>query len=38
MTQNNQQIYQFKITLEGITPLIWRCIQVPEHYTLGPTA
>ena len=26
-------IYQFKITLAGITPPIWRRIQVPEEYT-----
>ena len=25
-------IYQFKITLSGITPAIWRRIQVPETY------
>jgi hypothetical protein len=26
-------IFQFKITLEGITPAIWRRIQVPETYS-----
>lgn len=26
-------IYQFKITLLGISPAIWRRIQVPEEYT-----
>jgi hypothetical protein len=26
-------VYQFKITLAGITPAIWRRIQVPEGYT-----
>lgn len=28
-----QNVYQFKIVLEGITPPIWRRIQVPENYT-----
>jgi hypothetical protein len=27
------RIYQFKIELTGITPLIWRRIQVPENYS-----
>jgi len=27
------RVYQFKITLEGIKPPIWRRIQVPENYT-----
>jgi hypothetical protein len=27
------QVYQFKITLEGIKPPIWRRIQVPETYS-----
>jgi len=26
-------VYQFKVTLEGIRPPIWRRIQVPENYT-----
>ena len=29
----SHQIYQFKITLKGIRPPIWRRFQVPEHYT-----
>lgn len=28
-----KQVYQFKITLNEIVPLIWRCIQVPENYS-----
>ena len=28
-----KRIYQFKITLKGITPTIWRRIQVPETYS-----
>ncbi len=33
MKKKFDQVYQFKITLEGISPLIWRRIQVPENYT-----
>jgi hypothetical protein len=33
MTKKNDQIYQFKITLKGIEPTIWRRIQVPEDYS-----
>jgi hypothetical protein len=29
----NIQVYQFKITLKGFEPLIWRQIQVPETYS-----
>lgn len=28
-----KNVYQFKIFLEGIQPLIWRRIQVPENYS-----
>jgi len=28
-----KRIYQYKIELEGITPTIWRRIQVPEDYS-----
>jgi hypothetical protein len=31
ITKRFNNIYQFKITLEGIKPLIWRRIQVPEN-------
>ncbi len=30
---NYSQVYQFKISLLDIKPLIWRRIQVPENYT-----
>ena len=33
MKKKYNQVYQFKITLEGIRPPIWRRIQVPETYT-----
>lgn len=33
MKRNFNQVYQFKIALEGIKPPIWRRIQVPENYT-----
>ena len=29
----NSRVYQFKIVLDGIKPLIWRRIQVPETYS-----
>ncbi len=29
----SNKIYQFKITLSDITPVIWRLIQVPERYS-----
>ena len=33
MKKKFNQVYQFKITLQGIRPPIWRRIQVPETYT-----
>lgn len=33
MTKKFSNVYQFKITLENIKPLIWRRIQVPENYS-----
>ena len=33
MTKIISNIYQFKLTLRGLTPLIWRRIQVPENYS-----
>ena len=33
MKKRFASVYQFRITLEGITPPIWRRIQVPESYT-----
>ena len=31
--QRNSKVYQFKIVLDGIKPLIWRRIQVPGTYS-----
>lgn len=33
MKKKFDKVYQFKITLKGIRPPIWRRIQVPETYT-----
>lgn len=33
MGQDNQKIYQFMITLEGISPSVWRRLQIPESYS-----
>ncbi|MDI3542707.1 MAG: hypothetical protein PWP57_310 [Candidatus Atribacteria bacterium] len=33
MKRKFDRVYQFKITLKGIRPPIWRRIQVPETYT-----
>ena len=33
MNKKKTSIYQFKVTLEDITPKIWRRIQVPESYS-----
>jgi hypothetical protein len=33
MARKFEKIYQFKVSLKGIRPLIWRSIQVPETYS-----
>lgn len=33
MKKKFNQVYQFKITLQGIKPPVWRRIQVPQTYT-----
>jgi len=33
MNKKFEKIYQFKITLQDLTPPIWRRIQIPETYT-----
>jgi hypothetical protein len=32
MSKKLQNIYQFKVTLDGINPAVWRRIQVPDSY------
>ena len=29
-----RQVYQFRLFLEEVRPLVWRRIQVPPNYTL----
>jgi len=33
MNNNYNQVYQFKIELQGVKPKVWRRIQVPESYS-----
>jgi hypothetical protein len=33
MKNTFKNVYQFKLAIKGITPQIWRRIQVPENYT-----
>ena len=33
MKKKFDKVFQFKITLKGIRPPIWRRIQIPETYT-----
>ena len=33
MARKFEKVYQFKVSLKGIRPLIWRRIQVPETYS-----
>ncbi|HEY3360275.1 MAG TPA: plasmid pRiA4b ORF-3 family protein [Methanosarcina sp.] len=33
MNSTFKNIYQFKLSMKGIIPQIWRRIQVPENYT-----
>lgn len=33
LDQRFKQVYQFKVTIKGVKPPIWRRIQVPENYT-----
>jgi hypothetical protein len=34
MKKDTKQVYQFKISLLWVRPIIWRRIQVPSHYTI----
>src|SRR5690606_13424254 len=33
MKKDFEKVYQLKLSMRGITPQIWRRIQVPENYT-----
>lgn len=33
MEKTFEKIFQLKLSMKGITPQIWRRIQVPENYT-----
>lgn len=33
MARRSREVYQFKVTLRGIRPPVWRRIQVPENYS-----
>ncbi len=33
LNESFKQVFQFKVTLKGVKPPIWRRIQVPENYT-----
>jgi len=33
MSKSLKNVYQFKISLKGIRPPVWRRIQVPDNYT-----
>ncbi|MGD0886435.1 MAG: hypothetical protein ABSA46_16460 [Thermodesulfovibrionales bacterium] len=35
MSGKYERVYQFKITLKGIKPLVWRRLQVPETCAFG---
>lgn len=35
MSENQQKVYELKIVLKDVKPIIWRQIQVSENYTFG---